>query len=88
MEKSRCTCGTPLGGCSARAVVLSWRRVPHVQIIFDSYHVQRLVSDALDETRREEWQRLKDEFPDDAADVKGLRWPTLKNPWNFTPTQR
>lgn len=62
-------------------------RVPHAQIIFDRYHVQRLVSDALDETRREEWRRLKDEFPDEAAAVKGLRWPTLKNPWNLTPAQ-
>jgi len=62
-------------------------KVPQAQIVFDRYHVQRLVSDAVDETRREEWRRLKELFPQEAKEVKGLHWALLKNPWNLTPTQ-
>lgn len=62
-------------------------KLPHAQIIFDRFHVQRLVSDALDMTRREEWHRLQRLDKDEAEKVKGLRWPLLKNPWNLTPKQ-
>jgi transposase len=61
--------------------------VPQAQIVFDRFHVQRLVSDALDKTRREEWQRLRELDEEEAKKVKGLRWPLLKNPWNLTPKQ-
>jgi transposase len=61
--------------------------VPQAQIVFDRFHVQQLVSAALDETRREEWRRLREQSEEAAKDVKGLRWPLLKNPWNLTPTQ-
>ncbi len=61
--------------------------LPHAQIIFDRFHVQRLVSDALDETRRDEWRRLTGIDREEASRVKGLRWPLLKNPWNLTPNQ-
>jgi transposase len=61
--------------------------VPNAQIVFDRFHVQQLVSAALDETRRTEWQRLRKEDPDAAEDVKGLRWPLLKSPWNLTEKQ-
>lgn len=60
---------------------------PQAQIVFDRFHVQKLVSTALDETRREEWQRLRALDKEEAEKVKGLRWPLLKNPWNLTPTQ-
>lgn len=63
------------------------KRVPQAQIVFDRYHVQALVNAAVDETRREEWRRLTELFPDEAKEVKGLRWVLLKNPWNLTPTQ-
>jgi transposase len=63
------------------------RFVPDAQIVFDRFHVQRLVSDALDQTRREEWRRLKEISQDTAKDIKGLRWYLLKNPWNLTPSQ-
>jgi len=62
-------------------------RLPQAQIVFDRFHVQKLVNDALDETRRQEWQRLRREDPDQANSIKNLRWPLLKNPWNLTPTQ-
>jgi transposase len=61
--------------------------LPHAQIVFDRFHVQRLVNDALDATRRAEWNRAKAQGPEAAQEVKGLRWPLLKNPWNLTPTQ-
>ena len=62
--------------------------VPHAQIVFDRFHVQGLVSDALDETRREEWRRLRAIDPEEAEIMKGLRWPLLKNPWNLKVGER
>lgn len=55
--------------------------LPHAQIVFDRFHVQRLVSEALDETRRAEWQRLRGTAEGDA--LKNLRWPLLKSSWNL-----
>jgi len=64
------------------------QHLPHAQLIFDRFHVQRLVGEALDETRREEWRRLRTVDPEAADAVKGLRYPLLKNPWNLTRSQR
>ena len=61
--------------------------VSHAQIVFDRFHVQKLVNEALDETRRAEWRRLRGMDAEEAKTVKGLRWPLLKNPWNLTRTQ-
>jgi transposase len=62
-------------------------RLPLAQIVFDRFHVQQLVNAAVDETRREEWQRLREFDADAAKEIKGTRWALLKNPWNLTPTQ-
>lgn len=62
-------------------------KLPQAQIVFDRFHVQKLVSEALDKTRREEWSRLREVNEEEAKKVKGLRWPVLKNPWNLTPQQ-
>jgi transposase len=62
-------------------------KVSQAQIIFDRFHVQKLVNEALEKTRREEWQRLRDLNEEEAKKMKGLRWPLLKNPWNLTPKQ-
>ena len=61
--------------------------VSHAQIVFDRFHVQKLVNEALDETRRAEWRRLRGLDAEEAKTVKGLRWPLLKNPWNPTRKQ-
>jgi transposase len=56
--------------------------VPHAELVFDRFHVQRLASDALDETRREEWNRLRGEYgksSDEAKGLKGLRWTLLRD---------
>lgn len=60
---------------------------PGAQIVFDRFHVQRLVSDAVDETRREEWRFLREQGVEEAEAVKGLHWALLKNPWNLTAAQ-
>ncbi len=60
--------------------------VPNAQLIFDRFHVQALVSDAVDETRREEWQRLRG--TGDGKLIKNIRWATLKNPWNLTQKEK
>jgi transposase len=61
-------------------------RVPHVQIVFDRFHVQRLASDAVDEVRRESWRELRDTAEGHA--VKNSRWALLKNAWNLTRAER
>jgi transposase len=61
--------------------------VPHAQIVFDRFHVQRLVSDAVDQTRREEWRRQKEIQEAEAKEIKGMRWALLKNPWNLTAVE-
>jgi len=63
------------------------RKVPQAQIVFDRFHVQGLVSAAVDETRREEWRRLRAISQEAAQDIKGMRWAVLKNPWNLTAVQ-
>ena len=63
------------------------QQVPTAQIVFDRFHVQQLVSKALDDTRRAEWRRLQHVDDEEASTVQGLRWPLLKNPWNLTPSQ-
>ena len=61
--------------------------IPQAQIVFDRFHVQQLVGDAVDETRREEWRRLKEISDEAATEIKGLRYSLLKNPWNLTAEQ-
>jgi len=56
-------------------------RLPQAQIVFDRFHVQTLVVDALDEVRRAEVRALQGE---EAKTVKKTRHPLLKNPWNLT----
>jgi transposase len=61
---------------------------PHAQIVFDRFHVQQLVSNAVDRCRREEWQRLREEEDSESAnDLKHTRWALLKNLWNLTPKE-
>ena len=39
------------------------QQLPTAQIVFDRFHVQQLVSKALDDTRRAEWRRLRATAP-------------------------
>jgi transposase len=56
-------------------------RVPGAEIVFDRFHVVRLVLDALDEVRREQMRALEG---DERKVIKKSRFPLLKNPWNLT----
>jgi transposase len=60
--------------------------IPQACMIFDRFHVQRLVQDALDETRRDEARNAAGK--DERARLKGTRVPTQKSPWNLTDAER
>jgi len=59
---------------------------PHVEIIFDRFHVQRLASDALDAVRRALWQQLKGSAGGKA--IKKTRFVLLKSPARLTRDER
>ena len=56
--------------------------VPHARLVFDRFHVQRLVQNALDETRRDEVREASTE--EERKALKGTRWPLLMNPWKLS----
>jgi len=55
---------------------------PAAKLIFDRFHVQRLVHDALDKTRRDEVRNVQSK--EAKAALKGTRWSLQKSPWNLT----
>jgi transposase len=55
---------------------------PRAEIIFDRFHVQRLVQDAVDEVRRDEVYAASSE--QERKQLKGTRWPLLKRTWNLS----
>lgn len=61
------------------------QHLPYAEIVYDRFHVQRLASAAVDETRREEWRRLRG--TDLADTVKHTRWALLKKPWHLSQRQ-
>jgi transposase len=61
---------------------------PHAVICIDNYHVVQLATRALDEVRREHWNRLRQGGePDAAKQFKDARWSLLKNPEDLTDRQ-
>lgn len=56
-------------------------RIPEARMIFDRFHVQRLVSDAVDEVRREQLRELRG--TDEGKSLFRSRFALLKNPWNL-----
>lgn len=61
-------------------------KCPNAQIVFDRFHVQKLVSEAVDEVRRDEWRRLSGTPKGDK--IKKLRWVLLKSPSNLTSKEK
>ena len=55
---------------------------PNATIVFDRFHVQRLVSDALDEVRRAQVHFVG--LGEKGRAIKHSRFALLKNPWNLT----
>ncbi len=60
--------------------------LPNARIVFDRFHVQAVVSGAVDEVRREEWRCTTKGSPERKA-LKRSRYALLKNPWNLTTKQ-
>jgi transposase len=58
----------------------------NAQIIFDRFHVQRLVQDALDEVRRAEVRAIEDH--EERSALKNTRSALQKNPWNLTAIEQ
>jgi len=61
---------------------------PQAVVCADVFHLVKLVTDALDEVRRDLWQQLR-RLPDPryAKAFKGSRWALLKNPTDLTANQ-
>ena len=55
---------------------------PQAQIVFDRFHVQRMVQDAVDEVRRDEVRAATS--VEEKKQLKGTRWPLLKSFWNLS----
>jgi transposase len=60
-------------------------RAPNARVVFDRFHVQRLVQDALDEVRRAEVRAL--EGREERQSLKQTRWALLKNQWNLSAAE-
>lgn len=60
--------------------------VPHASLVFDRFHVQRLVQDALDETRRELVREAATK--EEGKVLKNTRWALLKGPWNLSDAEQ
>ena len=60
--------------------------LPHAQIVFDRFHVQRLASDALDEVRRAQLREIRG--TDEGRELFRSRFALLKNPWNLTRKEK
>ena len=56
-------------------------RAPHVRVVFDRFHVQRMASDALDKVRREQLRQVRG--TDEGREIYRSRFALLKNPWNL-----
>lgn len=55
---------------------------PNAQLVFDRFHVQRLVHDALDEVRRAQVRELGSS--EEGRAIKKSRFALQKNPWNLS----
>lgn len=61
-------------------------RAPEAVICLDTFHLIRWATDALDEVRRGEWNRLRHAgAASKAKTTKGLRWLLIRNWENLTP---
>jgi len=66
-----------MGPAFARSVA---DKAPQAVVCIDPFHVVKLVTDAFDTVRREQWQAMREIDPVAAKLFKGARWCLLKNP--------
>ena len=57
-------------------------KVPDARLVYDRFHVQRLVQNALDHTRRDEVRAATSK--EDKSALKGTRWALLSGSWNLS----
>lgn len=57
------------------------KNLPHVPLVFDHFHVVKLMNDKLTEVRRKLHREIKNTMGKDV--LKGTRWLLLKNPENL-----
>lgn len=75
-----------MGWAYRRAVM---ERAPQATICYDPFHVVALVTEALEEVRRQMWRDLRRlPGPQWARAAKDARWPLLKNPEDLDDRQR
>ena len=82
VRKNKCqiiAVSTDLGHAYISATL---ENLPGVPLVFDKFHVVKLMNDALTETRRGLYRELKDVMRKDV--LKGSRWILLKNPANLS----
>ena len=82
VRKSKCqimAVSTDLGQAYISATL---ENLPGVPLVFDKFHVVKLMNDALTETRRGLYRELKDAMRKEV--LKGSRWILLKNPANLS----
>lgn len=60
------------------------RLAPQADLVFDHFHLVKLLNTALDDVRREEFRRLDQ---DDRRWIKGTRWAVLKDPSHLSDAQ-
>lgn len=61
-------------------------RIPHAQIIFDRFHVQRMASDAVDQIRREQLREMRGS--PEGRELFNSRFALLKNSWNLIQREK
>ncbi len=59
--------------------------LPKAVLVFDRFHVVKLLNDKLSDLRREMYRELKDKMQKDV--LKGVRWLLLKRPENLDDTK-
>lgn len=71
---------------SAAYVKSVGEHAPNAEIVFDRFHVVRLLLDAIDQVRREQQRALED--TSERKVLKKSRFALLKNPWNLTRKEK
>lgn len=59
--------------------------IPHIDIVFDRFHIMKLMNEAIDDIRRDQQRRYKEEGNDV---LKGCRYLLLRNVESLEPIQR
>ena len=81
LKRSRAKIRAVATDLSAAYIGAVLENLPGVPLVFDHFHVVKLMNDKLTEVRRKQYRELKDSMGKDV--LKGSRWLLLKNPDNL-----